>query len=99
MSIWEEGFYLEYIGRMGAVVWDILDLLTEKYPGQLPELALALRSLADECREAIEQFGLERENGISLDEMVDRIDARACVILSGISFEAEPDRHPLDWVL
>ena len=98
MSIWEEGFRLEYIERMECVVRDILDLLAKMHPGKAPELTLALRDLADECRVEIERFGLWREDVISLDEIVDRIDDRACVILNGISFEKEPDRHPLDRV-
>ena len=96
MNIWEEGFCLEYIGRMECVVRDILDLLAQKHTGKMAELTLALSELAEDCRDGIERFGLWREDVISLDEIVDRIDDRACVILNGISFEEEPDRHPLD---
>jgi len=96
MSIWEEGFHLEYIGRMECVVRDILDLLEKMHPGKAPELTLALRELADECRDEIERFGMWREDGLSLEQIADRIDSKAIAILNGISFEKGPNLPLLD---
>lgn len=89
MNIWEEGFCLEYIGRMECVVRDILDLLPQKHTGKMAELTLALSELAEDCRDGIERFGLWREDGLSLDEIVDRIDAKASIIFNGIGFFEE----------
>lgn len=89
MNIWEEGFCLEYIGRMECVVRDILDLLAQKHTGKMAELTLALSELAEDCRDGIERFGLWREDERSLYEIVDRIDAKASLIFNGIGFFEE----------
>jgi len=84
MNIWEEGFYLEYIVRMEGVVRDILDLLPQNQTGKMAELTLGLSELAENCRAEIERFGLWRDDGLSLEEIVDRIQANAFVIFNVI---------------
>ena len=104
MNPWQEGTHLAYLEEMEQVTREIVVMLRDSidtdflrpHRARIPSLICSLESLERRCRDENDRFGLWREDGLGLEEILEEIDADATRILDDAFPALQPcHRKPL----